>query len=482
MWPSIGSWGLPDFGITEWAANKLSGGKTTDLSNAILGKPQAAGQVAGATTGAPRSVPSKAPSSPGTPPPSSGSSGGSGGSAPVQSAQTAPSSGGGGRAITEQEAEKNGWDVNNLPNGFYIPGRGGGGGIDGAADSQKQAAAAAAEARRVAAQAKYEAQKKIAERSKETAKGQYDWLINTLGSNKTDLLEQVALNEKQGLDNYAQQEAKTKDQYSKSRQEILSTYRDLGLQQEKLMRGAGQGQSSRSLEATTRLNGLLGKDISQVSTNEADSLALIGNALTSFKEKTLGTKNSIEREAKTKADKATLDYNDQIKAIDSNLDLSEAEKEGAYAEAESKLKQDTAAVDTWAAQQKLAAEQTNEAMKAKFNDYIATMTDANGLLNKDLTSKKAATNSLLEAMGYTTLDKETDATAPTSGNFQKAVMSYKDKASLDRALNNGDITPTDYQMQLQRIQQQGTTAPTSLRSSMIPQGVQRDPLLASLFA
>lgn len=34
---NTGSWGLPDFGLTERAAGFLSGGKTTDLSNALTG-------------------------------------------------------------------------------------------------------------------------------------------------------------------------------------------------------------------------------------------------------------------------------------------------------------------------------------------------------------------------------------------------------------------------------------------------------------
>lgn len=36
----IGSWGLPEFGVTEYLAKKASGGKTTDLSNALSGNYQ----------------------------------------------------------------------------------------------------------------------------------------------------------------------------------------------------------------------------------------------------------------------------------------------------------------------------------------------------------------------------------------------------------------------------------------------------------
>lgn len=34
---AIGSWGTPEWGVTEWLAGKISGNKTTDLSNAISG-------------------------------------------------------------------------------------------------------------------------------------------------------------------------------------------------------------------------------------------------------------------------------------------------------------------------------------------------------------------------------------------------------------------------------------------------------------
>ena len=148
--------------------------------------------------------------------------------------------------------------------------------INRAAGSQTDAAKAAAEAKRQAAMRKYQAQAQIAQGAKESAAGQYQWLIDTLGSNKKDLLEQVTTNETQGLQNYADQEAKTKASYDSAKQEILATYRDLGREQERIMRGSGQGQSSRAQEATLRLNNLLGKDMSNITTNEADSLALIG--------------------------------------------------------------------------------------------------------------------------------------------------------------------------------------------------------------
>ena len=297
----------------------------------------------------------------------------------------------------------------------------------------------------------YQAKKGIAEGAKQTAKGQYDWIISELGSAKQDLLDKVMLNEKQGIENYTQQEGKTKDQYDKARQEILSTYRDLNTQQEKLMRGSGQAQSSRSQEAQLRLNNLMGKDLTQISTNEADSLALIGNALTQFKENTLNTKNSIEREAKSKQDKATLDYDAQIKAIDNNMMLNENEREDAYAEAEAKLAGDIANIQTWAAGQKLEATKTQAAIKKMFDDYVVQMTDANGLLNQNVAAKTQATNSILEQMGFTPMDTESDLDNVTAGVYQ-GNKSYKSKEELDNALASGQITPLEYSNQMASLQ------------------------------
>lgn len=470
--PHIGSWGTPDFGLTEWIGNKVGAPTTaqggSDLNrssqpSAQTPKPASTGQVQGAKTQTPA-----APSG--------------GGSAPTPR----PSAPSGGRAITEEEALKLGYDWNNLPSGYTRAG-GGGGGIDDAARAQEDAARQAAEAARQAARRKYEAQKGIAESAKQTARGQYDWIINELGSSKQDLLDKVMLNEKQGIENYTTQEQKTKDQYDKSRQEILSTYRDLNVQQEKLMRGSGQAQSSRSQEAQLRLNNLMGKDLSQISTNEADSLALIGNALTQFKENTLNTKNSIEREAKSKQDKASLDYDAQIKSIDNNMQLSENEREDAYAAAEAKLAGDIANVQTWAAGQKLEAQKTQAAIKSMFDDYIVQMTDANGLLNQNIGAKTQATNSILTNMGFTPMDTETDLESVSAGVYQ-GNKSYKSKEDLDSALASGQITPLEYSNQIASLQRQPTQTAQSVRTmaggiqNPVDRITQQDPLLRAVFA
>lgn len=322
--------------------------------------------------------------------------------------------------------------------------------IDEAKRAQEEAAARQAEANRQAAMGKYKGMVNAANVAKSSAKGQYDWLIDTIGSNKKDLLNQVNMEERQGIENYNLQDKKTREMYDSSRQEILSTYRDLNLQQEKLLRASGQGQSSRAMEANLRLNNLMGKDISSVSRNEADSLALIGNALTSFKEKIGSTKTSIERDASSKLDKAALDYTGLINKIDADLHLSEQEKETAYAQAEADLSKNKAAIETWAAQQKLEAEKTLASMKGNLDDFILQMTDANGLLNSDLDTKKNATNKVLDAAGYTPLNEETDIADSKVGVYTKPA---KSKEELDALLESGQISQQQYQQQLASMTQ-----------------------------
>jgi len=360
--------------------------------------------------------------------------------------------------------------------------------INQGAGDQQAAAAAAAEARRRAAEARYNAQKGIAIEAKGMAKEQYDWLVDTLGSNKRDLLEQVALQEKQGTEDYAMQDEKTRKDYDKSKQEILSTYRDLQVQQEKILRGSGMGSSSRSQEAALKLNNLLGKDMSTVSTNEADSLAMIGNALGKFKENITQTNVSIEREAGTKLDKAALDYNQQVKSIDANLTLSAADREEAYAAAEAQLATDSQSISQWATGLKVQAQQAQIQMQDKLDTFVSDMLDSNASLNTGLGDKRAKTNDIITQLGYTPLDTNPTTKDPTGGVYQKAKMSYKDKESLDAALQKGDITPTDYQTQLQQIQMSSSptsavSAPSSLATAN-PRGTsaQSDPLLSALFA
>jgi len=365
--------------------------------------------------------------------------------------------------------------------------------ISNAQGSQEDAAKKAAEARRQAALGKYQAQQKIGEQAKGQAKGNYDWIIDTLGSNKADVLAEIALNEKQGLEDYALQQEKTKTNYDKSRQEILSTYRDLNTEQEKLMRGMGMSTSSRSLEAQMKLNNLLGKDLSQLSTNEADSLALIGNAIVNMKERTTLSKNSVETETKSKLDKAALDYKANIDNIDANLYLSEMEREESYANAEAQLATDIANVNTWATQAKLQVQQQMLANSETLNGYISSMLDDKGLLGQGLDAKTSATNAILEKMGYTPMDTETNLTNPSQGQYQKAKMSYSSKEALDNALANGQISTLEYQNQLsQMMRVNPNTAQTTqstnrgLPSYALPtnqagQNVQQDPMLAAIF-
>jgi len=336
--------------------------------------------------------------------------------------------------------------------------------IDDAAKSQQDAAAKAAEARRQAALRSYQAKVGVANTAKESAKGQYDWIIDTLGSNKKDLLDQVALNQKTGEEGYAKNEEDTKSNYDQARQEILSTYRDLQLQQEKILRGTGVGSSSRSQEASLRLNNLMGKDLSETSSTEADALAMIGNALSTFKEQIVLTKNSIETETKSKLDKAALDYDSQIKAIDANLQLSANEKEDAYASAESQLATDTANIEKWAAGLKLEAETSIAKNTSTLDNFIADMTDSSKLLNTTLDEKQAATDAFVQQISTSTyLDKEGNLVTPSVGAKKTAA----NKTLADLYTPDGTTTID-------------TGAP--ITGADVTSNVQSDPLLGALMA
>lgn len=371
-----------------------------------------------------------------------------------------PSGGGGGNSGAQQELDeirsgKRKWDDNRISELNRL--------ISGSGESAEQAAAKAAEARRQAAYRAYEGKKAAAGVAKESAKSEYDWLIDTLGSNKKDLLDEVALNEKSGVQEYERQEAKTQQNYDKSRKEILTTYRDLNREQEKIMRGAGVATSSRSMEAQLKLNNLLGKDMSELSTNEADSLAMIGTALSTFKERVSLTRNSIETEAKSKADKATLDYNNQVKAIDLNLQLSADAREDAIAAADAQLAADTAAASKWATGLKLQVEMTLAQQKGTLDDFIVDMTDTTKSLNTDLATKQAATQAQIDGITTaTTLDKEGNLTMPTGGSTKtqkaKSLASLYDPSKVGLTSGAGAT-------------QQGSV-----------QNLSRDPLLSAVLA
>lgn len=366
--------------------------------------------------------------------------------------------------------------------------------INTGAGDQQAAAERAAEARRRAAEGRYNAQKGIAQEAKGMAKDAYDWLIDTIGSNKQDLLGQVALQGEQGMRDYELQEGKTRTEYDRAKQDILGTYRDLQTQQEKILRGSGMSSSSRSQEAQLRLNSLLGKDLSTVRTQEADSIALIGNAVTKFKENLNQTNVSIERESTQKLDKAALDYNQQIKSIDANLTLSAAEREDAYAQAEAQLASDSQGITQWATGLKVQAQQFQMQMQGELDNFVADMLDENGALNTGLDEKKGKTNEILTKMGFTPLSTNPTTTEPGVGTYQKANMSYKDKESLEAALQRGEITPLDYQKQLNQMQMSSSPTGGSVASAnpvapqtgmgSNPRGVSasQDPLLSAMFA
>jgi hypothetical protein len=320
--------------------------------------------------------------------------------------------------------------------------------IDDSGDSSEDAAEDASKAQTKAASNRYNEQVRAAGDAKESAGGQYQWIIDTLGSNKKDLLTKIAMSEGEGISNFEAQEENTTVKYDSARQEILNTYRDLNRNQEKILRGSGTAQSSRSQEATLRLNGLLGKDLSGISKNEADSLALIGSALTSFKNNVLDQRNSIETETKSKLDKAALEYDDMIKGIDQNIYAAKNQKAEAFAQAEAELSEKVASIKQWEAGLKLQAEQTQASMKESLDSFVLDMTDSNGKLNAGLNDKISATNEIQRASGRTELDMNDPSILDNKvGVFQKTAKKYSSLEELQDALAKGEIDAAEAEQQ-----------------------------------
>ncbi len=429
-----GSWfGLPDFGITEW----LQGTKST-------------------------SPPSNPP--PSTPPPSQKAPVTQVKGASTYNAPSAPSS--------------------TTPPSSDLPSV-----IKNAAQSQEDAARAAAEAARQAAQRRYNASVEIGATAKTNATEQYNWLIDTLGSNKEDTLKQVATNTQTSLDAYAKNQEDTQKKYDSSRQEILATYRDLNNQQEKILRGSGQGQSSRSQEAQLRLNTLMGKDLSTLSTQNADALAVIGNAIAGVKSKSADLNNSIEKDTQQKKDQAAFDYKDKIAAIDANMTLSANEKQDAYDAADAALQTNIASINSWAAGLQVQAAQNTAALKEKLDEFILANTNASGALTTSLTDAQKAAAALVAGSANTTLTPGAQGTDTSQGTYQAPAPT---KADLDKQLAAGQITQEQYNTQLAALQSSpatliaaaptagATAAPALPNRSSITAGAQTDPLLAAI--
>lgn len=450
-----GSWfGLPDFGVTEW----LQGTKSTS--------PQPQQQTGGYSQQT------------FSPDPNAGKH-----QTGVLGANTTQYPSGGGSSSGGNNSGGNS-DLNTV--------------IGNAAQSQQDAAAAAAEAARQAADRAYQAKKAAAETAKRNATDNYNWLIDTLGSNKQDTLKQVTENENTSLDAYAKNQQDTQAKYDGARQEILSTYRDLNLQQEKILRGSGQAQSSRSQEATLRLNNLMGKDLSGISTQNADAMAVIGNAIAAVKQKASDLSTQVETSTKQQLDKAALDYKSQIDAIDANTQLDDNARQDAYDQASAKLSSDTAAIQSWAAGLKVQAAQTAASLKDQLDGFITDNVDSQGNTTSSLSDLQKKSAGILASAQNTTLDQGSTIADPTQGVFQNANTSYATKDALDAAFQAGKLTPDEYQAQLLRIQSNVTPSTTAAapiaavptatagastlpNSASITANVQSDPLLAAIF-
>lgn len=447
-----GSWfGLPDFGLTEWVGSLLGSGTTSQGGSDII---------------------------PNAPAPSGGGGGGGGGTPPPTTTGVKGAS-----TSNVPSATTPTTDLNTT--------------IKNAATNQQDAAKAAAEAARQSALRRYNAEVGAANTAKGNATDQYNWLIDTLGSNKKDTLNQIVQNENTSVTNYQGQQEDTQKKYDQARQDILSTYRDLNTQQQKILRGSGQGQSSQSTEAQLRLNTLMGKDLNSLSSQNADALAVIGNAISAVKQKSIDLQNQVETDTKQKLDQAGFDYKAQIDAINANTQLDANQLQDAYDAADAKLQADIANINSWAAGLQVQAAQITAANTNTLNDFITSNVDASGNLTSDLNTAQSKLSGLVTDVSNTSLTQGAQTQAPQTAVFAGNVT----KQQLDAMLASGQITQAQYQSQLAQLQGSQQTsvlaaAPTAAPASSgasapttptvpsrqdIAANVNSDPLLAAIF-
>lgn len=328
--------------------------------------------------------------------------------------------------------------------------------LNQAAGSQENAAQDQAEARRQQAWNSYNALAGQAESAKGEAKGQYDWIIDTLGSNKQDLLSKAALNETQNLDELADTEKKTRGEYDTAKKDTLTTYRDLSVQQEKIMRGMGMGQSSRSMEAQLKLNNLLGKDMSTVSAKEADSMSLIARSVANVKQKANDLRDSIERETKSKSDQAALQYQSAVNAINNQLNLAASEREDRINQASADLSAALAGIKTWKANAQVQVGLTISQLTGNLDNFISWALDDKSGLNTDLNTKQQAVTQLMSQINATPLDQETNPLAsPTA--VKKSSTTQKNPY-----LDLANLTGTSSDSLLSAMQSNPTSTPNTL--------------------
>lgn len=362
-----------------------------------------------------------------------------------------------------------------------------------AAKKQEESAKKAAKEKQEAAYRGYKTATKAVDRSLNAAGREYDWIINTLGSNRDALKAQLDSSEQEQLGYYAETEEKTKKNYDSAKQEILTNYRDLKMEQEKVMRGMGMTSSSRSMEAQLKLSNLLSKDLGTLSTNEADSLALIGNAVTSLKKKTEEARTQLDVETKNKQDQAALQYYARIDQIQGQLDLAEDEKADRLAQAQTELYANLAGIETWLSNTKISIAQQFAKNSEALDTLTESLLDEAGGVTASVDEKAKAAESAMASMGY-------QITMEPTAQFQprqiKAQKTYNSKEELDAALQNGEIDQTSYQTELANLErnQMGADSLPNVLSSVVPgmgmpvtptnlsqpQGVQQDSLLKSL--
>lgn len=216
--------------------------------------------------------------------------------------------------------------------------------------------------------------------AKVSAKDLLDWAVSTITKQKEPLLAGLQADQELETKQLEGRKGEEKAYYDEAKQSVLTTYRDLSLKSERIMRGMGMADSSRSMEAQFKLDTLMAKDISQWSDKEVKAVQAINDKL-EYVTKTYTTKRqTVEDEAQAKVDKANIDYQDQVRQIDNNYLINDNQKAEAIEAARLAAEELVANAKAEAGKARLELEKELALLKADTDNFIAdTLSDVPAL-------------------------------------------------------------------------------------------------------
>lgn len=228
--------------------------------------------------------------------------------------------------------------------------------------------------------------------AKTNAKGLYDWSAETISKQKDPLLQTLTADEEMEKKQLAARKEEEAGYYGEQKQSTLQMYRDLSLKTEKMMRGSGMIDSSRSQEAQFKLDRLMTKDMGQWSDKEVKAVQTINDKV-EYATKTYAAKRQkVEDDALARTDKARLDYEAEVREINNSYLINDNGKAEAIRAAANNAQAIVAQAKIDQANRRAELEQQLALMKADIDTYISNnLTEE---ISPTLSTTRQGTNSL----------------------------------------------------------------------------------------